>query len=159
MTKRYWLLKSEPETFSFDHLLARPKRTTGWDGVRNFQARNLLRDGLQPGDPVLFYHSNAEPPGVAGEAVVAKAGHPDPTQFDPKHDHYDPKSKSAAPLWFQVEIKAVEKFKRFVGLPELREVPGLEKMVLLRKGSRLSVQPVTETEFELIRQLGKGSRD
>ncbi len=156
MTKRYWLVKSEPETFSFDDLLSRPKKTTGWDGVRNFQARNLLRDELQPGDPVLFYHSNAEPPGVAGEAVVAKKGHPDPTQFDAKHDHYDPKSKPADPLWYQVELKAVAKFARFVGLPELREVPGLEGMVLLRKGSRLSVQPVTEAEFALIRKLGQG---
>ena len=156
MTKRYWLVKSEPEVFSFDDLLARPKKTAGWDGVRNFQARNMLRDDLAPGDPVLFYHSNAEPPGVAGEAVVSKAGHPDPTQFDAKHDHYDPKSKPASPLWYQVEIKAVAKFKQFVGLPALREVPGLESMVLLRKGSRLSVQPVTEAEFAIIRKLGSG---
>ena len=156
MTKRYWLVKSEPEVFSFDDLLARPKKTTGWDGVRNFQARNMLRDEMKPGDPVLFYHSNAEPPGVAGEAVVSKAGHPDPTQFDAKHDHHDPKSKPDAPLWYQVEIKGVAKFKHFIGLPELREVPGLEQMVLLRKGSRLSVQPVTEAEFEIIRKLGQG---
>ena len=156
MPKRYWLMKSEPETFSFDDLLARPKKTTGWDGVRNFQARNMLRDELAPGDPVLFYHSNAEPPGVAGEAVVSKAGHPDPTQFDARHDHHDPKSKPDNPLWYQVELKAVAKFKHFIGLPELREVPGLEAMVLLRKGSRLSVQPVTEAEFAIIRKLGQG---
>jgi predicted RNA-binding protein with PUA-like domain len=156
VTKRYWLVKSEPEVFSIDDLLAAPKKTTGWGGVRNFQARNLLRDELQPGDPVLYYHSNAEPPGVAGEAVVVKAGHPDPTQFDPKDEHFDPKATPAAPIWFQVELKAVAKFARFVGLPELRAAKGLEKMVLLRKGSRLSVQPVTEAEFALIRKLGQG---
>ena len=152
----YWLLKSEPEVFSFDHLLRAPKKSAGWDGVRNFQARNFLRDSMKPGDGVLFYHSNAEPPGVAGEAVVTKAGHLDPTQFDPGDDHYDPKSKREAPLWYQVEIKAVAKFKRFVSLPELRAEAALKDMVLLRKGSRLSVQPVTEAEFRAVLALGKG---
>ena len=156
MPRDYWLLKSEPEVFSIDHLLRAPKRTAGWDGVRNFQARNFLRDSMKVGDGILFYHSNAEPPGVAGEAVVSKAGHVDPTQFDPKDHHYDLKSKPAAPLWYQVEIKAVAKFAHFVSLPELREQADLREMVLLRKGSRLSVQPVTEREFLAVLALGKG---
>ena len=156
MPRDYWLLKSEPEVFSFEHLMAAPKKTAGWDGVRNFQARNFLRDSMKPGDGVLFYHSSAEPPGVAGEAVVVKAGHVDPTQFDPKDDHYDPKAKPGAPLWYQVEIKAVAKFKRFVSLPELRAQAPLREMVLLRKGSRLSVQPVTEREFLAVLALGQG---
>lgn len=156
MPRDYWLLKSEPETFSFEHLLRAPRKTAGWDGVRNFQARNFLRDSMKVGDGILFYHSNAEPPGVAGEAVVCRAGHVDPTQFDPKDHHFDPKSKPSAPLWYQVEIKAVAKFKRFVSLPELREQAALAEMMLLRKGSRLSVQPVTEREFLAVLALGRG---
>ncbi|MEO7456523.1 MAG: EVE domain-containing protein [Gemmatimonadaceae bacterium] len=151
---RYWLVKSEPDTFSFDDLLARPGKTTGWDGVRNYQARNHMRDGMKKGDLVFFYHSSSEPPQIVGIAQVAREAYPDPTALDPKHDHYDPKSKPDAPTWMQVDIKAMEKLKRPLPLAELRTVKGLEKMVLLQKGSRLSVQPVAPDEFEIIRKLG-----
>lgn len=152
--KRYWLVKSEPETFSWDDLWAAPKRTTGWDGVRNFQARNLLRDEMKPGDGVLFYHSSTDPKAVVGIAEVARAGYPDPTAFDKSSDHFDPKSDRATPTWYMVDIKAVAPLARPVTLDELRGVKGLENMVLLKKGSRLSVQPVSEREWKIIAELG-----
>lgn len=154
MPRNYWLVKSEPDVFSFDDLLARPKRTTHWDGVRNFQARNTLRDGMKKGDLVFFYHSSADPTGIAGVAEVAKEGYPDHTALDPKDPHFDPKSKPEAPTWYMIDLKAVEPFKRLVTLAELRSTKGLEKMVLLQKGSRLSVQPVTEGEWKIIHALG-----
>jgi predicted RNA-binding protein with PUA-like domain len=153
----YWLFKSEPECFSFRDLLAAPGRTTGWDGVRNFQARNMLRDQVQVGDGVLFYHSNADPPAIAGIAEVVRAGHPDPTAFDPAADHYDPKSKPDAPTWYQVAIRAVRPIEPPLGLPRLREVAALAGMELLRKGSRLSVQPVTAAEWAAIVALADGA--
>lgn len=155
-SRRYWLVKSEPSTFSFDDLLKSPKRTTGWDGVRNYAARNFMRDQMQVGDGVLFYHSNAEPPHVAGIAEVASAPYPDPTQFDPKSDYHDPKATTDAPIWMQVDIRAVEKLKRPLALDDLRGVKGLEGMELLRKGSRLSVQPVTPREWEIVLRLAAG---
>jgi predicted RNA-binding protein with PUA-like domain len=146
----YWLFKSEPTVYSFHHLLAEPDQTTGWDGVRNYQARNFLRDQVKVGDGVLFYHSNADPPCIAGIAEIVREGHPDPTAFDPKSDHYDPKSDSDSPTWYQVSIKAVRAIEPPIGLPELGNVPELAGMELLRKGSRLSIQPVTKTEWETI---------
>jgi predicted RNA-binding protein with PUA-like domain len=146
----YWLFKSEPTVYSFQHLLAEPDQTTGWDGVRNFQARNFLRDRVNVGDGVLFYHSNADPPCIAGIAEVVQEGHPDPTAFDPKSDHYDPKSDADSPIWYQVSIKAVRAIEPPIGLPELGGMPELAGMELLRKGSRLSVQPVTKTQWETI---------
>ena len=151
---RHWLLKTEPSTFSFDDLLAAPGRTTGWNGVRNYQARNLLRDQMKKGDRVLVYHSSTETPGVVGIAEVAREGYPDPTQFDAKDDHYDADSDPAEPRWFQVDVKAVRKLRRPVPLDELRSVKALAKMPLLQRGQRLSVQPVGEREFELILELG-----
>ena len=151
---RHWLLKTEPQVFSFDDLLAAPKRTTGWGGVRNYQARNLLRDELKKGDLALIYHSNAEPPCVVGEAEVVREGYPDPTQFDPKDDHCDPDSPPDAPRWFAVDIAFDEKFPHPVTLPELRADESLGDMVLLRKGSRLSVQPVTAAEWKRVVKLG-----
>jgi predicted RNA-binding protein with PUA-like domain len=148
--RRYWLVKSEPDTFSFDDLLARKDGTTHWDGVRNFQARNFMRDEMKRGDLVLFYHSSADPTAIVGIAEVVKDGYPDPTALDPKDSHYDPKSKKDDPTWFMVDLKARERFPKPLTLAELREVKGLEKMVLLQKGSRLSVQPVTEREWEII---------
>ena len=148
---RYWLMKSEPDVFSIDDL-KRDGRTT-WEGVRNYQARNYLRDQLKKGDRVLFYHSNAEPPGIAGVAKVVREGYPDPSQFDKKSEYYDPKSKTDAPAWYVVDIGFVAKFARPLTLPELKNTKGLEKMVLLQKGSRLSVQPVTEAEYALIEKL------
>jgi predicted RNA-binding protein with PUA-like domain len=153
-TRRYWLVKSEPDAFSFDDLLASPRQTTGWDGVRNYQARNTLRDDMKQGDLVLFYHSSTDPMAVVGVAEVVREGYPDETAFDRKHAHYDAKSKRDAPAWYQVDIAAREKFARPVTLAELRGTKGLEKMTLLQRGSRLSVQPVSAKEFEIVRKLG-----
>jgi predicted RNA-binding protein with PUA-like domain len=151
-TKRYWLMKSEPAVYGFEDLL-RDGRTT-WDGVRNFQARNLLRDEVQVGDQVLFYHSSAEPPGVAGVAEVARAGFPDATQFDPSGAHHDPASSEADPRWFAVELRPVRALPRLVGLPELKANPKLAAMDLLRRGNRLSVQRVTAAEFREVLRMG-----
>ncbi len=150
--RRYWLIKSEPSVFSIDHLAALPKRTTCWDGVRNYQARNFMRS-MQVGDQVLFYHSNADPPAVAGIAEVVKEAYPDPTQFDAQDGHYDPASDPASPRWDMVDIRFVRKFPRPLPLDELRKNRQLKEMELLRKGSRLSVQPVTEAEWNHILKL------
>jgi predicted RNA-binding protein with PUA-like domain len=155
---KYWLFKSEPNCFSFADLLAAADRTTGWDGVRNFQARNLLRDTIAVGDGVLFYHSSADPLAIAGIAEVVKAGHPDPTAFDPKADHYDPKSDPKNPTWYQVSIRAVRAIDPPIELPRLRSVAALKNMELLRKGSRLSVQPVTAAEWKAVLALADRKR-
>ncbi|MDB4905924.1 MAG: hypothetical protein JWO05_708 [Gemmatimonadetes bacterium] len=147
---RCWLVKSEPGAFSFDDLLAAPKKTTSWNGVRNYLARNYMRDLMKKGDKVLFYHSNADPTAIVGVAEVAREAYPDPEQFDPKSEYHDPKSKKDAPTWMMVDIKAVKKLKHPLTLAELKGTKGLEKMVLLQKGSRLSVQPVTPAEFDVI---------
>ena len=154
MSARHWLLKVEPEVFSFADLWRAKKRTTAWGGVRNYQARNLLRDELAVGDGVLFYHSNAEPSGVAGVARVVRAGYPDPTQFDPRDESFDAKSSPAAPRLFAVDVQAVRALARFVTLAELRAEASLEGMELLRRGSRLSVQPVARTEWRTVLRLG-----
>lgn len=146
-------MKSEPECFSIDDLAASPKQTTYWDGVRNYQARNLLRDGMKKGDWVLFYHSNADPPGIAGLAMVCQESYPDFTAFDPQHEHFDPKSKSSNPTWMMVDIKFKKRFRRLIALSELKQISELKGMVLLQKGSRLSVQPVTESQFNCIVKL------
>jgi predicted RNA-binding protein with PUA-like domain len=148
----YWLMKSEPDVYSIDDL--KRDGRTGWEGVRNYQARNFLRDTLQPGDGVLFYHSNAEPPGVAGLARVARAGYPDLTAQDPASDYYDPKASSADPRWYQVDIEYVERFQEVVSLAELKATAGLEEMLVTKK-SRLSVQPVAAAEFEIVAALGR----
>jgi predicted RNA-binding protein with PUA-like domain len=154
MAKRYWLMKSEPEVFSIQHLARAKNKTTFWDGVRNYQARNLLRE-MQVGDGVLFYHSSADPPGVAGTATVARAAAPDPSQFDAGDDHYDAGSTREAPRWFGVEVKLERIFARLIPLDELRALPALKQMVLLQR-SRLSVQPVTPDEWKAIVALGEG---
>ena len=151
---RHWLLKTEPGVFSFDDLLQAPKQTTGWNGIRNYQARNFLRDQMEEGDRVLIYHSSADPPAVAGLAEVVRAGYPDPTQFDPKDDHYDPESTPAAPRWYQVDVKSVRKLSRAVSLEEIRRTKALAKMPLVQRGQRLSVQPVGPEEYELIVRMG-----
>jgi predicted RNA-binding protein with PUA-like domain len=150
--KRYWLMKSEPSTFSIDDLQRSPNQTTSWDGVRNYQARNFMRS-MAVGDQVLFYHSSADPPATVGIAEVVKTAYPDPTQFDKKDKHYDPKSKPSDPRWDMVDIRYVRKFSRALTLDELRKDSKLKGMVLLRKGSRLSVQPVTQLEWKHITSL------
>ena len=149
----YWLFKSEPDCFAFADLEAAPGRTTGWDGVRNYQARNFLRDQVRLGDGVLYYHSSADPPAVAGIAEVVEEAHADPTAFDPKADHHDPKSNPANPTWYQVSIRAVRPIDPPLGLPMLRTVPSLTGMGLLRKGSRLSIQPVSADEWAAVLEL------
>ncbi|HKQ60985.1 MAG TPA: EVE domain-containing protein [Candidatus Polarisedimenticolaceae bacterium] len=150
MARRYWLLKSDPETFAIDDLRRSPQKTTRWDGVRNYQARNLLRDELRPGDQALFYHSRSDPPAVVGTVEVVRAGYPDPTQFDRQTHGYDAAAKPEAPRWYAVDVRLLESFARPVTLPELRAAKGLAKMVLLRKGSRLSVQPVQPGEWRIV---------
>lgn len=149
--QNYWLLKSEPSVFSIQDL--EKCKTTFWDGVRNFQARNYLRDSLKLGDQVFFYHSNSEPSAIYGIAEVVKEGYPDHTAFDPANDHYDPKSKKENPTWYMVDIKHVRTFKRPLCLDDLRKISKLKNMVLLQKGSRLSVQPVSKDEWETILML------
>ncbi len=151
---RYWLVKTDAESFAWPDLWKQPKRTTSWDGVRNYQARNMLRDQMKKGDRVFFYHSNAEPGVIMGECEIVREGYPDATAFDKKDHHDDPKSDPANPAWYVVDLKAVAPFKHPVTLPELRGVKGLEKMVLLQKGSRLSVMPVTENEWKIVHALG-----
>lgn len=152
MPRRYWLMKSEPTSYSIDDL--KRDKSTLWEGVRNYQARNFMMKEMKVGDDVLFYHSNAEPPAVVGIAEVSGPPAPDPTQFDASDSHYDPKATPGDPIWHCVRVKFKQKFVREVALPELREQKALQNMVLLRKGSRLSVQPVTEKEFKLISKLG-----
>jgi predicted RNA-binding protein with PUA-like domain len=151
--RRYWLFKTEPSTFSFDDLWKAPARTVFWDGVRNFQARNMLRDQIGEGDLVFVYHSSSVPTGIAGIAEVIRAGYPDHTAFDPDDSHFDPKSKRDSPTWYMVDIRAVKALPRLITLDELRNVKGLEKMVLLQKGSRLSIQPVSAEEWEIINSI------
>jgi predicted RNA-binding protein with PUA-like domain len=152
--RRYWLVKSEPDSFSFDDLLASPGRTTCWDGVRNYQARNSMRDDMKKGDLVFFYHSSTEPAAIVGIAEVVRESYPDHTALDPKDPHFDPKSKADAPTWMMVDIKGKKRLPRPLTLADLRGVKGLEKMVLLQKGSRLSVQPVTAAEWAIVCRLG-----
>lgn len=149
-TTKYWLMKSEPGCYSIDDLAKEKNKTTCWDGVRNYQARNFMRDDMKKGDQVFFYHSNANPPSVVGVATIVKESYPDFTAFDPNNRHFDPKSRQGEPRWFMVDIKLRKKFKRQLSLDELRTIKSLDGMVLLQKGSRLSVQPVTKKQFETI---------
>ena len=151
-TGQYWLRKSEPGAFSIEDLRKAPGRTTCWDGVRNYQARNYMR-AMKAGDRVLFYHSNADPPAVVGVAEVVREAYPDHTAFDPKHKHHDPKSRRDNPTWVMVDIRFISEFKMPITLESLREEPGLKRMELLRKGSRLSVQPVRQDEWAVIMEL------
>ncbi len=149
---QYWLMKSEPNSFSI-HDLERLRKSS-WDGVRNYQARNFMRDQMRIGDLVLFYHSNAKPPGVAGTARVCREAYPDFTTFEKNHKGFDPKSNPEKPIWFMVDVEFVEIFPRFVPLEELRRTKNLETLLVIRKGIRLSVQPVEKKHFEIIKQLG-----
>ena len=151
--RRHWLLKSEPSSFSFADLLAAPDRTTCWDGVRNHQARNFMRDDMRVGDLGFFYHSSAEPTGIAGVVEIVRAAYPDPTAFDPADSHHDPKSRPDAPTWLMVDVRAVRAFDDVITLAELRATPGLDGLELLRRGSRLSVQPVSPEHWRRILAL------
>ena len=153
MAQQYWLMKSEPDVFSLDDLKNEPDATAHWDGVRNYQARNFMRDQMQRGDLVLFYHSNCQEPGVVGVAEVVKEAYPDHTSWDPDSKYFDPKSTPDAPRWFMVDVKWKEAFKRTVTLREIKSRPEFENMYLVRR-ARLSVQPVSKAEFDLIRDLG-----
>lgn len=152
MAKRYWLMKSEPDVYSLEHLAK--DKTTWWEGVRNYQARNFMMQDMSVGDEVLFYHSNAEPPGVAGVAKVTKSAAPDPTQFDRRSEYHDPKSKPESPTWHCVQVGFVARFKKFVSLDDLRGNLALKEMLVLKKGQRLSVQPVTADEFRAVKKMG-----
>lgn len=149
---RYWLMKSEPSDVSVDDVAAMPKKTVNWYGVRNFQARNFMKDEMKPGDGVLFYHSSCPEPGVVGIAEVASEPYPDPTQFDPKNPYYDPRSRREAPRWIHVDVRLLKK-TRLLGLPEMREIPELAEMRVLKKGNRLSITPVTAAEWKKITSL------
>ena len=152
---KQWLLKSEPDSFSIDDLAARPKQTTAWDGVRNYQARNMLRESMKKGETAFFYHSSCDVPGIAGIVRVVKEGYPDKTAFDSKDDHYDAQSDPSDPRWFVVDVKLVRKLKRLITLDELRRhaAKALKDFVLLRRGNRLSVMPVTKKDWDFILTL------
>jgi predicted RNA-binding protein with PUA-like domain len=154
MGETHWLMKSDRDVFSIDDLAGMPGQTDCWDGVRNYQARNFMRDDMRVGDRVLFYHSGKNPE-VAGTARVVKEGYPDHTARDRRNDHFDPKSTPDNPVWYMVDIALEHRFQRPVPLKELRSTPGLENMMLLKKGMRLSVQPVTAEEFEIITSMGR----
>ena len=146
---RYWLMKSEPDECSIDDALAAPNATVPWTGVRNYQARNFMRDGMQVGDGVLFYHSSCPEPGIAGIARVASGTRPDPTQFDPTSPYFDPKSPADAPRWLLLDVQALRK-TRLISLAELRSTPALAQMRVLQKGSRLSITPVEPEEWAVV---------
>ena len=154
---RFWLMKTEPDAFSWEDLKASPDRTTMWDGVRNYQARNFLRDDMQTGDLVLFYHSGKKP-AVVGIAEIVKPGYPDHTAWDPKSSHFDPRSTPAKPVWYMVDIQLQQKFSRPLPLADLRKIKALKDMRLLRKGNRLSVIPVTAAEFRTIEERVEKNR-
>ena len=151
----HWLLKSEPETFGIDHLAALPGRSTSWTGVRNYQARNMLRDDLRKGDEAFFYHSSCAVPGIVGIVKVMKEGYPDPTAFDRKDDQYDPESRPGAPRWYTVDVKLVRKLDRVITLEELKKHArgALSSFVILKRGNRLSVTPVSKSEWEFVLSL------
>src|SRR5512140_974633 len=149
---RYWLMKSEPETYSIDEL-ARAGKPQMWEGCRNYVVRNYFRDEMSDGDMAFFYHSNIDPIGVIGTMRIVGEAYPDPTQFDPTSDYYDPKSPKDKPRWLLRDGLCVEKFDRTVTLAELRTIPGLENMLVVKKGQRLSVMPVTESEWEIVNKV------
>ncbi len=146
----YWLMKSEPDVFGIQDLYQRPNQTEPWDGVRNYQARNMMRDAMKLGDQVFFYHSNCDEPGIVGIMEIAKEGYPDHTAFDPDDHHFDPKSDPANPRWMMVDVKFVRQFSRTIGLKELKARPELVSMAVVRPGNRLSVMPVSAEEWAFI---------
>jgi predicted RNA-binding protein with PUA-like domain len=154
MAITYWLIKSEPEVFSIDDLAKAKNKTTYWDGVRNYQARNYMRDEMKTGDKIIFYHSNSEPSGAVGICEVVKNGYPDFTAFDPDNQHFDPKSKKESPTWIMVDVKFERKFSRIVSIGEIKANKKLQKMKLVQPGNRLSVMPLTKEEYDEIIKMG-----
>lgn len=153
---KYWLMKCEPAAYTIDDL--ERDRTTSWEGVRNFQARNFMRDEMKAGDQVLFYASNADPSGVTGVAEISRQAYPDKFATKKGHKYFDEKASADNPIWYMVDLGFVEKFPEIVPLDTLKKTPGLEKMVVTQKGSRLSIQPVTKGEFDIVVKMGHGSR-
>jgi predicted RNA-binding protein with PUA-like domain len=151
----YWLMKSEPSSFSIDDLRNRPGATDYWDGVRNYQARNMLRDEMQSGDLAFFYHSSCETPAIVGTMEITRAGYPDHTAFDPEHHHYDPDSSPDEPRWYMVDVRLKKKFKNPITLTELKQHQALSELKLLQRGNRLSVLPVSQDEWRYILALAK----
>ena len=151
---RYWLLKSEPDVFGFDHLKKRARKTEPWNGVRNYQARNYMRDDMNVGDLGLFYHSSCPQPGVAGVVKITREAYPDPTQFDPKSEYFDPTAKREEPRWMMVDVTWEADMPQFVSLPQLRDDPALAELLILRRGNRLSITPVEAKHFKHICKLG-----
>ena len=149
----YWLMKSEPDTFGINDLINRPLQTEHWDGVRNYQARNMMRDDMKLGDQVFFYHSNCAEPGIVGIMEIVKEGYPDFTAFDPDDKHYDPKSDPAKPRWIMVDVKYVKTLSRTISLKELKAQTQLADLALLRRGNRLSIMPISKAEWEFILAL------
>jgi predicted RNA-binding protein with PUA-like domain len=155
---RYWLFKSEPSAYSFDDLVNEPDRTAEWDGVRNYQARNFMRDDMKVGDKVLFYHSSSKPTAVVGTARIVREAYPDATAWDPNDKHYDPKSSPGETVWTVVELQAGERLPNPVTLADVKANPKLKDMLLIRKGQRLSIQPVAEEEYDEIVAMGNRAR-
>ncbi|NTS77236.1 EVE domain-containing protein [Catenovulum sp. SM1970] len=151
----YWLMKSEPDAFSIDDLASRPEQTEHWDGVRNYQARNMMRDQMKMGDRIFFYHSGCKVPAIVGVAEVVKESYPDFTAFDASSKYYDPKSTEENPRWFMVDVKFVEKFKRAIPLKQLKTMPELNELALVKKGCRLSIMPVADHEWQAISKLNQ----
>lgn len=156
--RRYWLFKTEPDCFSIQHLADAPQQTTFWSGVRNYQARNMLRDEIKQGDGVLLYHSSCDPMAIVGTCTVVREGYPDHTAYDKDDDHYDPKSTADNPTWYMVDIRLQQKFREPLTRDAIKDVAELQKMMLLQRGSRLSIQPVTEAEWKTIHKLA-GAKD
>ena len=150
---KYWLMKSEPETYSINTL--KKEKKSLWDGIRNYQARNFMMKDMSPGDQVLFYHSNTKPPGIAGLAEISKPAQPDPTAFDKKSQYYDEKSTKENPRWHCVEVKYKSTFNNYVTLDKVKETKALKDMLLVRKGQRLSIQPVSKKEYDILCKMGK----
>ncbi len=153
MARKFWLMKSEPDEFSIDDLISRENGTTYWEGIRNYQARNFMRDEMQIGDGALFYHSRTKPLAVVGTMNIASEPYPDPSQFDPESKYFDPKSSRENPGWMLVDVQFTAKFDPPVTRDRIKETPGLEDMMVIKKGSRLSIQPVTEQEWNIIHEL------
>jgi predicted RNA-binding protein with PUA-like domain len=153
MSKQYWLMKTEPDAFSIQDLRKRPGKREGWDGVRNYQSRNYMRDQMKVGDEVLFYHSSVSPTGIVGLAVISRAAHPDELALDPRSKYHDPKATPAKNPWVKVEVEFKREFPRMVTLEEMKTTPGLESMLVIKRGMRLSIQPVKPEEFAIVLNL------